>query len=68
MSRPAPGIILPDDYIAAVAAAAHEVGALFVLDCIASGCVWVDMAAHGRRRADLGPAEGVVGLARRPGW
>ena len=41
------GIILPDDYIAAVAAAAHEVGALMVLDCIASGCVWVDMAATG---------------------
>ena len=41
------GIILPDDYITAVAAAAHEVGALMVLDCIASGCVWVDMAATG---------------------
>ena len=41
------GIILPDDYIAAVAEAAHEVGALMVLDCIASGCVWVDIAATG---------------------
>jgi aspartate aminotransferase-like enzyme len=41
------GIILPDDYIAQVAAAAHEVGALMVLDCIASGCIWVDMAAVG---------------------
>ena len=41
------GIILPDDYIAQMAAAAHEVGALMVLDCIASGCVWVDMAATG---------------------
>ena len=41
------GIILPDDYVAAMAAAAHEVGALMVLDCIASGCVWVDMAALG---------------------
>jgi aspartate aminotransferase-like enzyme len=41
------GMILPDDYIAQVAAAAHEVGALMVLDCIASGCVWVDMAATG---------------------
>ena len=41
------GIILPDDYIAAMAAAAHEVGALMVLDCIASGCVWVDMQATG---------------------
>jgi len=41
------GIILPDDYIAAVTAACREVGALFVLDCIASGCVWVDMKALG---------------------
>jgi len=41
------GIILPDDYIAAMAQAAHDVGALMVLDCIASGCVWVDMAATG---------------------
>lgn len=41
------GIILPDDYIAALAAAAHEVGAIMVLDCIASGCAWVDMKATG---------------------
>lgn len=43
----ASGMILPDDYIAAAAEAAHEVDALFVLDCIASGCVWVDMAQTG---------------------
>lgn len=36
----ATGILLPDDYIAAVAAATHEAGGLFVLDCIASGNVW----------------------------
>lgn len=41
------GIILPDDYVTQLAAAAHEVGALMVLDCIASGCIWVDMAATG---------------------
>ncbi|UWQ94907.1 aminotransferase class V-fold PLP-dependent enzyme [Rhodobacteraceae bacterium M385] len=41
------GVILPDDYIKALAAAAHEVGALMVLDCIASGCAWVDMKASG---------------------
>jgi aspartate aminotransferase-like enzyme len=41
------GVILPDAYIAAMAAAAHEVGALMVLDCIASGCAWVDMRALG---------------------
>jgi len=43
----AAGVILPDDYITAMAAAAHEVGALMVLDCIASGCAWVDMRATG---------------------
>jgi aspartate aminotransferase-like enzyme len=41
------GVILPDDYVSALAAAAHEVGALMVLDCIASGCAWVDMKATG---------------------
>jgi aspartate aminotransferase-like enzyme len=41
------GVILPDDYISAMAAAAHEVGALMVLDCIASGCAWVDMRKLG---------------------
>ena len=41
------GIMLPDDYMAAIATATHEVGGLFVLDCIASGTVWVDMKALG---------------------
>ncbi|WP_412551663.1 aminotransferase class V-fold PLP-dependent enzyme [Shimia sp. MIT910701] len=41
------GVILPDDYIKAMAEAAHEVGALMVLDCIASGCAWIDMKALG---------------------
>ena len=41
------GLILPDSYITAMAAAAHEVGALMVLDCIASGAIWVDMKATG---------------------
>lgn len=64
------GIILPDGYIAAMAAAAHEVGALMVLDCIASGCVWVDMAALGvdvvisapQKGWSASPAVGVVVL------
>ena len=43
----ASGIILPDDYIKAIADAVHEHGGLMVLDCIASGCVWVDMKATG---------------------
>jgi aspartate aminotransferase-like enzyme len=42
----ASGMILPDAYLRAVGDAAHEAGGLFVLDCIASGAVWVDMAAN----------------------
>jgi aspartate aminotransferase-like enzyme len=41
------GMILPDDYLKAVAEVVHEVGGLFVLDCIASGAIWVDMQATG---------------------
>jgi aspartate aminotransferase-like enzyme len=41
------GMMLPDDYLRAVAEAAHAIDALFVLDCIASGTVWVDMRAVG---------------------
>ena len=43
----ASGMILPDDYLRAVADAVHAVGGLFVLDCIASGAMWVDMQATG---------------------
>jgi len=41
------GMILPDDYIKQLADAAHAVGGLMVLDCIASGTIWVDMKATG---------------------
>jgi aspartate aminotransferase-like enzyme len=41
------GMILPDDYVRGVADAVREVGGLFVLDCIASGTIWVDMADLG---------------------
>lgn len=41
------GMILPNDYIRRVADATHAVGGLFVLDCIASGTMWVDMAPLG---------------------
>ncbi len=41
------GMMLPDDYLRTVAAAVHEVGGLFVLDCIASGAMWVDMVDIG---------------------
>lgn len=43
----ASGMILPDAYMRAVADAVHAVGGLFVLDCIASGTIWVDMIANG---------------------
>lgn len=43
----AAGLMLPDDYIRHVAEAVHEVGGLMVLDCIASGTIWVDMRATG---------------------
>ena len=43
----ASGMILPDDYIKAVTEAVHEVGGLFVLDCVASGTLWVDMKKLG---------------------
>ena len=41
------GMILPDDYLRAIADAVHAHGGLFVLDCVASGAMWVDMAATG---------------------
>ena len=41
------GLILPDDYIRTVTDAVHQVGGLFVLDCVASGAMWVDMKATG---------------------
>ncbi len=37
------GMLLPPEYLRAVGAAVRDVGGLFVLDCIASGCIWVDM-------------------------
>jgi aspartate aminotransferase-like enzyme len=43
----ASGILLPDEYVRRAAAAVHAVGGLFVLDCIASGALWVNMQALG---------------------
>ena len=37
------GMILPDDYLSRLAEATHQAGGLLVLDCIASGAIWVDM-------------------------
>ena len=69
------GIILPDGYITAMAEAAHEVGALMVLDCIASGCIWLDMSALGvdvlisapQKGWSASPAVGVVVMGPRAG-
>ncbi len=43
----ASGMILPDAYLRAIGDAVHAVGGLFVLDCVASGTIWVDMQANG---------------------
>ncbi|HPG79285.1 MAG TPA: aminotransferase class V-fold PLP-dependent enzyme [Piscinibacter sp.] len=55
------GLVLPDDYLKAVADAAHEVGGLFVLDCIASGALWVDMKATGVDVVISAPQKGWTG-------
>ena len=41
------GMLMPDEYLRKIAKTAHDVGALFVLDCVASGTLWVDMADIG---------------------
>ena len=56
-------MMLPDDYLRAVADAAHEAGGLFVLDCIASGAMWVDMRATGVDVLVSAPAERLERLA-----
>jgi aspartate aminotransferase-like enzyme len=43
----ASGMILPDDYLVAVADATHKNGGMFVLDCVASGAMWVNMQETG---------------------
>jgi hypothetical protein len=57
------GMILPDDYLKAVGAAVRAVDGLFVLDCVASGTVWVDMVGNERRCADQRPAKRLERLA-----
>ncbi|MDO5686128.1 MAG: aminotransferase class V-fold PLP-dependent enzyme [Neisseria sp.] len=55
------GIILPDEYIKQVAAAVHEVGGLLVLDCIASGALWVNMKTLGVDILTTAPQKGWTG-------
>jgi aspartate aminotransferase-like enzyme len=67
------GLILPDDYINAMAKAAHDVGALMILDCIASGCAWVDMKKTGvdvlisapQKGWSAAPSAGLVMMSQR---
>jgi aspartate aminotransferase-like enzyme len=69
----AAGIMLPDGYIRAIAEAVHAVGGLFVLDCIASGAIWVDMKATGvdilisapQKGWSSSPSSGLVMLGER---
>jgi aspartate aminotransferase-like enzyme len=57
------GIMVPDDYIKGIAEATHSVGGFFALDCIASGCVWVDMEACGVDLLISAPQKGWSGPA-----
>lgn len=67
------GIMLPDEYIQAISEAVHNIGGFLVLDCIASGCIWVDMQKLGvdvlinaPQKGWSGPASsGIVLLSRR---
>ena len=59
----ASGILLPDDYIRQVADAVHAVGGMFVLDCIASGTIWVDMQSTGVDVLISAPQKGWTGSA-----
>ncbi|TFL14504.1 alanine--glyoxylate aminotransferase family protein [Pusillimonas caeni] len=59
----ASGILLPDDYLRQVGEAARAAGALFVLDCIASGTVWVDMGEAGVDVLITAPQKGWTGSA-----
>ena len=59
----ASGIMLPDDYMKQVADAVHEVGGMFVLDCIASGAMWVNMKDIGIDVLISAPQKGWTGAA-----
>lgn len=55
------GMIMPDDYIRKVSAAVHDVGGIFVLDCIASGTIWADMKDLGVDIVISAPQKGWTG-------
>jgi aspartate aminotransferase-like enzyme len=67
------GMILPDSYIKAVSDAVHEIGGIFVLDCVASGALWIDMVVLGvdvllsapQKGWSASPCAGLVMLSER---
>jgi aspartate aminotransferase-like enzyme len=67
------GIMLPDSYMQILAKAVHDVGGLFVLDCIASGCMWVSMETVGadviisapQKSWSASPCAGIVMLSEK---
>jgi aspartate aminotransferase-like enzyme len=69
----AAGLMLPDDYIRALADAVHAAGGILVLDCVASGTVWIDMEALGvdvlisapQKGWSASPCAGLVMLSER---
>jgi len=69
----ASGMILPDDYLRAVTGAVRKNGGLTVLDCIASGAAWLDMADSGvdilisapQKGWSASPCSGIVMLGER---
>ncbi len=69
----ASGILMPDEQLQRIGAAVHAVGGLFVLDCVASGAVWVDMRALGvdalisapQKGWSSSPACAMIGLSAR---
>ncbi len=58
----ASGMILPSDYLRAVGEAVRSVDGLFVLDCVASGAIWVDMVAHHVDVLISAPQKGWTGI------
>jgi aspartate aminotransferase-like enzyme len=57
------GIMLPNEYLKSIASAAHQVGAIFILDCIASGNMWLDMKDLGIDVIISAPQKGFSGPA-----
>jgi len=57
------GMIVSNEYIQTIAQAIHQVGGLLVLDCIASGTVWINMQELGVDVLISAPQKGWSGPA-----